>query len=665
MDNLLNFEGVSKTLGNRVILDNVTFGISARDKIGVIGINGTGKSTLLSIAAGVMEPDEGQVTTNNRLRISYLPQNPIFDTGKNLLDNIASRIAGKAAHWDTEGEAKAMLQRFGITDPYCDPGILSGGQKKRAALVSAILTPCDLLILDEPTNHLDSEMIEWLEDYLRSFRGALLMVTHDRYFLDEVTEEILEIDKSKTYRYEANYSGYLQKKQERLNFQIAAERKMAALYKKDLAWMMRGARARSTKQKAHIQRFEQLRGRDKIVEERQVEINSLPTRLGGKTIEIDGIAKVMGGRQLFHDFTYYFRKTDRIGIIGPNGCGKSTLLKVIMGLLPPDAGSVAIGQTVKFGYFSQENERLDGSARVIDYVRGAAEYIRTAEGLVSASEMCERFLFDGKMQYTRIEKLSGGEKRRLYLLRVLMEAPNVLVLDEPTNDLDIQTLQILEDYLDRFAGIILTVSHDRYFLDRVVTRIFSFAPDGSIVQSDGDYEDWRMHEAQKRAQDEESRIPSGRPGTQAGGGAGKSTSGAQAGGAGKGSSGMAKSTSVTQAGGADSSVGFARGNECAAGADTAPGSADAASSGGACAQQKPRHAAKLSYKDQREYDSIEGEIDQLQAKSDALEKEIEGAATDYTRLKELTEEKEKIDAQLEARMERYLELQDMVDALQE
>ena len=598
---ILNLEHVSKNLGGRVILDEASVGIEAGEKVGIIGVNGTGKSTLLSIVAKVMEPDEGEVIWQNGLRISYLLQNPVFDPKRTLLENVAAMVYGKADHWDTEGEVRANLLKFGIPDPDTDPSLLSGWQKKRAALVAAMLTPSDVLILDEPTNHLDSQMIEELQKFLEAYQGTLLMVTHDRYFLDEVTDVILEIDKGKLYRYEEDYEGYLKLRQERLDSAVAAERKMASLYRKDLAWMMRGARARSTKQKAHIQRFEALRDREKIQEERLVEIESLPSRIGGKTIELDHISKSYGGQKLYQDFTYHFRKTDRIGIIGPNGCGKSTLIKTILGMIPPDSGTVTIGQTIQFGYFSQENELLDESARVIDYIRNTAEYIRTADGLVSASEMCDRFLFDPKMQYARIGKLSGGEKRRLYLLRVLMENPNVLILDEPTNDLDIQTLQILEDYLDRFAGIILVVSHDRYFLDRMVTRIFAFEEDGHLWQSHGGYEEYREH--------------------------------------------------LLQAG-----------KEAARTKDLR-GSDKNAAAAGAEAPVRPQHKAKLSYKDQREYDTIEEEIDRLQKQSDELAAQIPEAATDYERLRRLTEEKDALDARIEERMERYLELQEMVDAL--
>jgi ATP-binding cassette subfamily F protein uup len=378
--NLLNLEHISKAFQTRSLLEDATLGISQTDKIGVIGINGTGKSTLLAIAAGTLQPDEGQVVKGSTVRVSYLPQDPQFDETKTLLENIVSKVEGKESHWDTAGEVRATLLKFGIPDADVSPAILSGGQKKRAALTAAILTPSDLMILDEPTNHLDHEMSSYLEEYLKAYKGSILMVTHDRYFLDAVTNCILEIDKGRLYRYEANYSRYLELKAERLDYEKAAERKAAALYRKDLAWIMRGARARSTKQKAHIARFEALRDRDEIVEDRNVLLNSLSSRLGGKTIELNGISKAFGGRVLFSDFSYIFLKTDRIGLIGPNGCGKSTLLKCITGQLPVDTGTVDVGQTVKIGYFSQENEELDPSARVIDFIKDTAEYIGRTTG---------------------------------------------------------------------------------------------------------------------------------------------------------------------------------------------------------------------------------------------------------------------------------------------
>ncbi|MBR6403378.1 MAG: ABC-F family ATP-binding cassette domain-containing protein [Eubacterium sp.] len=599
--NLLNVENVSKTYMERAVLDDVSVGINDTDKIGVVGTNGTGKSTLLGIVAGVVSPDKGKVVMGNSLRVSYLPQNPAFDMNKTLLENITDAIYAGGDHWDKMGEIKANLAKFGIEDPECNPAILSGGQKKRAALVSAIMTPSDLLILDEPTNHLDSEMIEWLEDYLKKYRGAILMVTHDRYFLDEVTNQILEIDKGKAYRYESNYSGFLELKQQRLDYEMAAERKAATLYKKDLAWILRGARARSTKQKAHIARFEALRDRQRPEEERQVELSSLPSRMGNKTIILDNISKRYEDKCLFHDFSYTFNKLDRIGIIGPNGCGKSTLIKVIIGALKPDSGSVEVGQTIQIGYFSQENEALDESARVIDYIKDTAEYIRTKDGLVSASAMCERFLFTPDMQYAPIGKLSGGEKRRLYLLKVLMTAPNVIILDEPTNDLDIQTLRILEDYLDSFAGIIITVSHDRYFLDRVVTRIFAFEKDGTLFQSEGGYSDYLIH---KQALE----IPDS-----------------------SGSKGNLTKDSEES----EKKKGKYR---------------------------APREKTKLSYNEQKEYDNIEEDIEKLEERSAELEKLMVETTTDYLKLMELSKEKEEVDAEIERKMDRYVELQEMVDS---
>ena len=599
--NILNVENVSKTYMSKPVLSGISVGIDDTDKIGIVGTNGTGKSTLLSIVAGVVEPDSGQVIVNNGLRISYLPQNPSFDENKTLLENITEKIYAGNDNWDKMGEIKANLAKFGIDDPECSPKILSGGQKKRAALVAAIMTPSDLLILDEPTNHLDSEMIEYLEEFLQHFRGALLMITHDRYFLDEVTNQILEIDKGSVYRYESNYSGYLDLKQQRMDYEQAAERKAATLFRKDLAWMQRGARARSTKQKAHIQRFEALRDRQRPEEERQIELSSLPTRMGNKTIILEGLSKSYAGKKLFADFSYTFGKLDRIGIIGPNGCGKSTLLKCIIGEIAPDAGSVEIGQTIRIGYFGQENEALDEGKRVIDFIKDIAEFIQTADGLVSASVMCERFLFTADMQYAPISKLSGGEKRRLYLLKVLMEQPNVIILDEPTNDLDIQTLRILEDYLDGFAGIIITVSHDRYFLDRVVTRIFSFEEDGHLQQSEGGYSDYLIHkkESEKDVTTESKSLA-----------ASKKT---------------------------EDKVSKAK-------------------------YQAPREKTKLSYKEQKEYDSIESEIEKLEERSAELETEIAAAATDFPKLMKLSKEKEEIDAEIEKKMDRFVELQEMVDS---
>ena len=603
--NILNLENVSKTYMSKKVLSNVCIGIDDEDKIGVVGANGTGKSTILGITAGAIEADEGAVVKGAGIRISYLPQEPVFDENRTVLENVTAAIYAGEDHWDKMGEIKANLAKFGIDDPECSPAILSGGQKKRAALVGAIMTPADLLILDEPTNHLDSEMIEWLEEYLKRYRGAIFMVTHDRYFLDEVTNQIVEIDKGNAYRYTANYSGYLELKEQRMDYEQAAERKAAALYKKDLAWMLRGARARSTKQKAHIKRFEELKDRKKPEEERAMELSSLSVRMGNKTIILDGLTKKYGERILFSDFSYHFKKLDRIGIIGPNGCGKTTLLKCITGDVIPDRGTIEIGQTIEIGYFRQDNvavgtggeaagKTIDENMRVIDYIKETAEYIHTKDGPVSASLMCERFLFDGNMQYAPISKLSGGERRRLFLLKVLMGAPNVIVLDEPTNDLDIATLRILEDYLDTFAGIVITVSHDRYFLDRVVTTIFSFEPDGSILRSEGGYSEY----LEKRM---ESAIPADKPKAE-------------------------KQTENRDAG-------------------------------------RTREKKKLSFKEQYDYDHIEEEIETLEKRSEELEHLMADASSDYSKLIELGKEKEAVDQEIERKFERFMELQELVDKI--
>ena len=488
--NLLTAEKVSKSFTDKILFDKITLGINENDKIGVLGVNGTGKSTLLKIIAGKEEAEEGQVVKGNQVRVEYLPQTPEFDEHLSVIENIVHGVGLHQEGWNVEGEAKAMLGKLHISDFDAKPSQLSGGQQKRAALVRALLTPCDLLILDEPTNHLDNEMSEWLEDYLKRFQGAILMVTHDRYFLDAVTNCIVEIDKGNLYRYDGNYSEYLMLKAQREEMELATERKKQNLYRQDLEWMMRGARARSTKQKAHIERFLELQNREKPVEQKKVEMGSVSSRLGKQTIEIEHISKSYGEKNLIEDFSYIFLKDDRIGIVGSNGSGKSTLLKMIVGEEKTDSGTITIGQTVKIGYFSQDNRTLDGKQKVIDYVKEAGEYIETEDGRITASQMLEKFLFFGGIQYSNIEKLSGGEKRRLYLLRVLMSAPNILILDEPTNDLDIQTLTILEDYLDHFDGIVITVSHDRYFLDRIVRRIFAFEGNGKICQYEGGFTDY-------------------------------------------------------------------------------------------------------------------------------------------------------------------------------
>jgi len=555
--------------------------------------------------AGLEEPDDGSVVRGRNLDIRFLSQNPKFHDGDTILESIVRENEGHAHVWDLESQAKTMLTKLGFTDFDDRVETLSGGQRKRVALVSVLLSTADLLVLDEPTNHLDSAMADWLETYLRRFNGALLMVTHDRYFLDSVTNRIVELDKGKLYSYQANYEGYLELKAQRLDMEQATERKRQSLLRVELEWMQRGARARSTKQKAHIERFETLRDQKGPEADQNVELDSVSSRLGRTTVELEDISKAYGDKVLMKDFTYIFLKNDRIGIIGPNGSGKSTLMKIIAGWLEPDAGNVTVGQTVKMGYFSQENEAMDGSVKVINYIRGAAEYVKTKDGSISASQMLERFLFPSSVQYTVIDKLSGGEKRRLYLLRILMEAPNVLLLDEPTNDLDIQTLTILEDYLDSFQGIVITVSHDRYFLDRVVRRIFAFEGEGRVTQYEGGYTDYQAAFAEKYP---EGMLPAGM-------------------GTGKKSSDRNEGKKTTE---------------------------------------KPKGEKKLrfSFKEQREWDTIEDTIAAVEEKIADLDAQIEKSVSNYTKLNELMEEKRIQEQLLEEKMERWMILNDLAERIE-
>jgi ATP-binding cassette subfamily F protein uup len=601
--NLLTIEHLTKSYTERLLFDDTSFSINEGDKIGLIGINGTGKSTLLRIVAGLEAPDQGNVVKGRNLDIRFLSQNPVFHEGDTILESIVRDNEGHEHVWDLESQAKAMLTRLGFTDFDSKVETLSGGQRKRVALVSVLLGNTDLLVLDEPTNHLDSSMADWLEDYLKRFRGALLMVTHDRYFLDSVTNRIVELDKGKLYNYQENYEGYLKLKAERMDMEAATERKRQSILRVELEWMQRGARARSTKQKAHIQRYETLRDQEGIKIDQSVELDSVSSRLGRTTVEVNDITKAFGEKVLMKDFTYVFLKNDRIGIIGPNGSGKSTLMKIIAGWLEPDAGTVTVGQTVKMGYFSQESEDMDGSVKVIDYIRNVAEYVKTKDGSVSASQMLERFLFPPSVQYTTVSKLSGGEKRRLNLLRILMEAPNVLLLDEPTNDLDIQTLTILEDYLDSFQGIVVTVSHDRYFLDRVVRRIFAFEGQGNVTQYEGGFTDYQAAFQEK--------YPEGLPG--------------QAEEAAKNSEATEKKT-----------------------------------------KEKPRGERKLkfSFKEQKEWDTIEEDLAALEEKIEALDRQMAEAARDYSRLNALMEEKTEQERLLEEKMERWMYLNDLAEQIE-
>ena len=601
---IVTAEHLTKSYTERLLFDDASFSLEEGEKAGLIGINGTGKSTLLKILAGLEEPDEGTVVWRRNLDIRYLPQNPRFTPGDTVLESIVRDNEGHSHVWDLESQAKIFLTKLGITDLDAKVETLSGGQRKRIALASVLLSTADLLILDEPTNHLDSEMADWLEEYLKNFKGSLLMVTHGRYFLDSVTDRIAELDKGKIYSYKANYEGFLKLKAEREDMEAASERKRQSILRIELAWMQRGARARSTKQKGRIQRYEALRDMEGPKTDQQVELESISSRLGRTTVELDSICKAYGDRTLIRDFTYIFLKNDRIGIIGPNGSGKSTLMKIIAGWIQPDNGTVTIGQTVSMGYFSQENEAMDESLKVIDYIKNAGEYVQTKDGRVSASQMLERFLFPSSVQYSVIGKLSGGEKRRLYLLRILMEAPNVLLLDEPTNDLDIATLAILEDYLDSFQGIVIAVSHDRYFLDRIASRIFAFEGDGKVVQYEGGFTDYQAAFERKRQEQEEAAAekPEQKPGEAAGG----------------------------------SSKGKPRLKE---------------------------EKLKFTYKEQKEWETIESDIAALEEKIGALETEMEKEASNYGKLNELMKEKEEAEKLLEEKMERWMYLNDLAERI--
>ena len=599
--NILTLEKVSKGFGDKTLFEEVTFGIHEGDKIGIIGINGTGKSTLLKIIAGVEEPDEGNVIKGNGVHIGYLSQNPSFKEGITVLDYVAGDSKQRMEDLTRESTAKTILTKLGIFDFEQSVDVLSGGQKKRIALAKILVDKAEILVLDEPTNHIDNEMADWLEQYLNQYKGVLVMVTHDRYFLDRVTNKIVEIDNKTLYSYEENYSGFLKLKAEREEMEQASYRKTQSILKTELAWMMRGARARSTKQKARIERFEELKQVERPKEDGKVQLDSVGTRLGKKTIELKDICKRYGEKTLIDHYSYIVLRDERIGIIGPNGCGKSTLIKIINGIVAPDSGSVEIGDTIKIGYFAQENQYMEEGQRVIDYIRNVAEYIETSKGTASASQMLERFLFPPAMQYTPVEKLSGGEKRRLYLLRVLMEAPNVLILDEPTNDLDIATLTILEDYLDSFSGIVITVSHDRYFLDRVVNRIFSFEGNGVIRQYEGGFSDY----LQKKKANEREALP------------------------------LKKD---------EKSVDSAEKKEW---------------------QKPKQQKLKFSYNEQREYDTIDEEIAKLEEIIEKLEEEIAEHANHYTKLQQLMEEKEKAEQALEEKMERWVYLNDLAEKIEE
>lgn len=609
--NLITAEHLTHSYTERLLLDDTSFSLGENEKVGIIGINGTGKSTLLKILAGIVEPDSGKITMGRNLRIGYLSQKPEFANKITALEAalpLKKDIADSPANY--EPQAKNMMNKLGFKNHTQPIEELSGGQRKRIALIRTLLTPADILILDEPTNHLDSAMNEWLEDYLKKYRGALIMITHDRYFLDTVVNRIVEIDKGKLYSYECNYLGFLERKAQREEIANATERKRQSLLKTEIAWMMRGARARSTKQKAHIQRYENLRDMKAPATDSTIEISSASSRLGKTTIELEHISKSYDNIPVISDFTYFFLRNDRVGIIGPNGCGKSTLMNIITGNVTPDSGIVTIGQTVKIGYFSQENEAMDESLRVIDYVREGGEVIHTKDGTVSASVMLERFLFPPDQQYSIIGKLSGGEKRRLYLLRILMEAPNILILDEPTNDLDIATLTRLEDYLDSFEGIVITVSHDRYFLDRVVSRIFCFE-NGTIKQYEGGYTDYLNHTTHK--------------------------------------------LDVTDAG-ISSSEKNSPDDDTAEETDKPKVTKDNWKDG----QTKK---LKMSYKEEKEFETIESDIATLEQQIEDTDNEMLKAANDFVKLGELSAKKEDLQKELEHKMDRLIYLEELADKI--
>lgn len=633
---VLTLENIAKAYSDKTLFDDINFSINDTDKIGLIGVNGTGKSTLLKIIAGVEYPDKGQVLTMKNIRIGYLSQSPDFDLEATVLEQVfqgdsdilqlvrdyetvtedlekspddqalidkqlslMTKMNAKNA-WELESQVKMVLTKLGIHDFKAKIGTLSGGQKKRVALAQALITPCDLLILDEPTNHMDNETIDWMETYLKQRKGALLMITHDRYFLDNVSNRTIELDHGTLYSYDGNYTLFVEKKIERQQMAESMERKRQNLYRQELAWIKRGARARSTKQKARIQRFEALQDSSHLRQDGEVEISVAHSRLGKKVIELENISKRFDDKTIIEDFSYTLLPDDRIGIVGKNGAGKSTLLNLITGKLDPDAGHIDIGTTVKIGYFSQESEALDESMRAIEYIREFGENVTTSDGSkITAGQMMERFLFDKDLQWTYINRLSGGEKRRLYLLSILMQAPNILILDEPTNDLDIDTLKVLEMYLDEFRGAVISVSHDRYFLDRTCQRIFAFTGNGHILEHTGNYSDYAAY---KKEMDSLETPQEAKP---------------------------ASSSQKTET-----------------------------------KDKAPEKKLKFSYNEQREFAMIEEDIQGLEEKLTRIDEEMATVSTDFVRLGELSSQKDEVEEALLEKMERFEYLSDLNEQIQ-
>ena len=589
---LLSAQNISKTYMERKVLDNVSFFLNEGDKVGIIGINGTGKSTLLRILAGADEPDSGNVIRTNGVRISYLPQIPEFEESGSVLEQVMLHLPADLKE-SKEFEAKSILGKFGITDYSRDIGTLSGGERRRAGIASALIQPSDVLLIDEPTNHIDNETVSLLEEQLKKYRGAIVMVTHDRYFLNSITRKIVEVDRGQLFEYNGNYGFYLEQKAQREADAEAKERKNRTLYRREYEWIKRGARARGTKSKDRIERFHELENREKPVETEKLQMQSVSSRLGKKTIEIDNISKSVNGRKLISDFSCILPRNARIGIVGHNGAGKTTLIRMLTGELAPDSGNIIVGDTVNTGYFSQECENMDVSQRVIEYIRETADHIQTPDGTVTAAQMLERFLFTPELQWNRIEKLSGGERKRLYLLKVLMTAPNILLLDEPTNDLDIATLTILEDYLSNFSGAVIAISHDRYFLDKMADEIWELDGNGMVNRYNGNYSDYlekiqqnvNMAEKPKKQTEKKERTFNG------------------------------------------------------------------------------KRKLKFSFKEQREFETIDNDIAELEQQIADTENEISKCSSDYVKLQELSEKKEILENQLAEKMDRWVYLNDLAEKI--